>query len=150
MRAEDIMTSPVITVRTDQSVRAAATVLATHDIASAPVVDDGGRVVGMFSELDAIRGRLPHDPRNHMIPPAAPAADSNAVVGDVMTPVVVCYGPHTDIAHVASTMVEQRLRAIPIVDGTNLLGIVSRHDLVRLVARGHDDEIPATHWRPHR
>lgn len=148
MWASQVMTSPVVTVRTEQSVHEAADVLAEHDIASAPVLDGTGAVVGMFSELDAIRGRLPRDPRSHMIPPAPPQTDPQAVVADVMTDVVVCYPPHTDVAEIAAAMVRLRLRAVPIVDGPDLLGIVSRRDLVRLVAAGHDDEIPATHWRP--
>ncbi|TIU56171.1 MAG: CBS domain-containing protein, partial [Mesorhizobium sp.] len=55
MRAKDVMTAKVVTVSPDHSVRHAARIMLDHRISGMPVVDDGGRVVGIVSEGDFLR-----------------------------------------------------------------------------------------------
>jgi len=62
MKASEIMTREVVTVHTATSVRHAATLLTERGITSLPVLDDDERVVGIVSEVDLIRDRMPHDP----------------------------------------------------------------------------------------
>ena len=83
MRASDIMTRSVINVRPDTSIEHAAALVSGHHITSLPVLDEQGEVVGIVSEGDLIRQRMPHDPRSHMLPhsgdeltPAEPSARS--------------------------------------------------------------------------
>ena len=54
MRAMDVMTTDVITVDPDTTVQAVAALLAEHGISGAPVVDSGGRLVGIISEGDLL------------------------------------------------------------------------------------------------
>ena len=54
MLARDIMTTPVVTVTADMSIRDLAKILTEKGISGAPVVDDSGRVVGIVSEADVI------------------------------------------------------------------------------------------------
>src|SRR6516164_5457763 len=54
MRAMDVMTTDVITVDPDTTVQAVAALLAQHGISGAPVVDSGGRLVGIISEGDLL------------------------------------------------------------------------------------------------
>jgi CBS-domain-containing membrane protein len=68
MRARDIMTRSVISVRTDTPVQRAAALLTEAGITSLPVLDEDDRVVGILSEVDLIRDRMPHDPRSHLRP----------------------------------------------------------------------------------
>ena len=72
MLIHEVMSRPVITLAPDDTVRRAARVLLEHGIASAPVVDAAGRLVGVVSEADLMRGRTEPDPRAHLIPSGQP------------------------------------------------------------------------------
>lgn len=141
MKASEIMTTEVLTVRPDTPVRAAAAMMAVHRVTSLPVVDEDGRLIGIVSEVDLIRDRLPRDPRSHLALDTGPQPDPAQVVGQVMTEVVECLGGGADTADVASLMVDNDIRAVPIVDGGTLIGIVSRRDLLRTLLR--DDAVLA-------
>ena len=142
MRARDVMTTPVITIDADAGVIDAAEQLSANRITSMPVLDADGHLVGMISELDILRGRLAHDPRSHMRRDEHDMPDPDKTVRSVMTPVVVCLTEFADVADIAETMVEGEMRAIPIVDGPRILGIVSRRDLLRTLVRS-DETIAA-------
>lgn len=135
MRASEIMTRSVVTVRAETSVRLAAQLLTDHGIASMPVLDDDDRVIGIVSEADLIRDRMPLDPRSHLRPEAHQQPDPARLVRDVMTDTVICLGGNADTADVAALMLDNNLRAVPIVDGGNLVGIVARRDLLRTLTR---------------
>ena len=63
MLARDIMTRPVISVGTGTSVAEASRLLVDRGFTAAPVVDDDGRLVGIVTEADLLRGRIAPDPR---------------------------------------------------------------------------------------
>jgi CBS domain-containing protein len=134
MRARDVMTHNPITVGVDVPVREAAARLSEHAITSMPVVDDDGQVIGIVSEIDLLRNRMPHDPRSSVRMQADPP-DPPRSVGDVMSDTVVCLPDAADAADLAEAMVENHLRAIPILAGGDLVGIVSRRDLLRTLLR---------------
>jgi CBS domain-containing protein len=138
MKASEIMTREVVTVHTATSVRHAATLLTERGITSLPVLDDDERVVGIVSEVDLIRDRMPHDPRSHLRPEAHEQPDPARLVRDVMSDVVVCLGENADVADVAALMLDNNVRAVPIVNGADLVGIVSRRDLLRTLLRDDD------------
>ena len=146
MRARDIMTSPVIAVRAGTTVQDAAALLAARGFTALPVVDDDDRLIGIVTEADLVRDRFPRDPRSliHGTPhtEAVPAART---VGEVMTTPVTAMGAGTDIADLTMVLLDARLRSMPIVDGSRLIGIVTRRDLVRVV--GRDDASIATDVR---
>jgi CBS domain-containing protein len=137
MQARQIMTSPVLTVRPDTTVREAAALLLEHRITAAPVLDAGGDVVGIVSEGDLVVDRFGHDPRSQLRPvedePPGPQT-----VGEVMTTPVIALGPSADAADLAQTMLDSDIRSIPIVEGATVLGIVSRRDLLRTLVRDDD------------
>ena len=135
MKASEIMTRDVVVVHPDTTVRTAAERLTERGITSAPVVDDDGRVIGIVSEGDLIRGRMPHDVRSHLRPDDHPHADPPHLVGDVMSDTVVCMAETADTADLAGLMINSHVRAVPIVDGRRLVGIVSRRDLLRTLVR---------------
>lgn len=126
------MSRPVVTVTPDATAKHAAEVLAAHGFTAIPVVDDD-RLVGIVTEADLIGGRFPRDPR--FPAEGAPAGDT---VGDVMTSPATAMGPGADVAVLARSLVDSGIRAMPIVDGSRVVGIVTRGDLVRVFAR--DDE----------
>src|SRR6185369_15576424 len=84
MRVQDMMTQPVFTVRPTDPIEGAAALLANRRITAAPVLDGDGRLVGMVSEGDLLRDRVPQDPTAHLRP--APANHHRPrVVAEVMT-----------------------------------------------------------------
>jgi CBS domain-containing protein len=142
MNISEIMTRSVYTVRPETTVRDAADLLARQGITSLPVLDDVERVIGLVSEADLIKHRFPPDPRSHLRPAELPTDDPPTRVGDVMTTTVVCLPETADAADAAETMLASDVRAIPVVDGSHLVGIVSRRDLLRTLTRA-DDAIAA-------
>jgi CBS domain-containing protein len=137
MQARQIMTSPVLTVRPDTTVREAATLLLEHRITAAPVLDAGGELIGIVSGSDLVVDRFGHDPRNQ-VRPVEDEPPGPQTVGEVMTTPVIALGPSADAADLAQTMLDSDVRSIPIVEGAAVLGIVSRRDLLRTLVRDDD------------
>jgi CBS domain-containing protein len=124
MRAHDIMTSPAVTVSPDTSLREAAGLLASHGFTALPVVDSDQHVVGIVTEMDLLRAGYADKPE---------AAGSS--VGQVMTSPAYGMAAGSPIAMLARVMVDDRIRCVPIVDGSRVVGVVTRRDLVRGLAR---------------
>jgi CBS domain-containing protein len=128
MRARDVMTRSVITLRPDTSVRAAADLLCSHGFTAAPVVDASGTLVGIATEADLVRGRIMPDGWTV-------ERDSDPTVGQAMTPAPTAMRPEDDLADVVTLMLDARLRSVPIVKDDKVVGIVTRRDVLRVVAR---------------
>jgi CBS domain-containing protein len=135
MKAIDIMTRDVVTVRPDTPVRDAVAQMTDHRITSMPVLDDDGNVIGIVSELDLLRDRLPHDPRAHLWQQGDDRPDPAGIVRDVMTDTVICLSENADAADLAEALVDNNVRAVPIISGADLVGIVSRRDVLRTLLR---------------
>ncbi|MQA27009.1 MAG: CBS domain-containing protein [Micromonosporaceae bacterium] len=139
MRARDIMSRPVHTVRPDTSIEEAAALLSGHGFAAAPVVGKHGDLVGIVGEGDLLRHRVPPDPTAHLrrdLP--VPHGQRPRVVADVMTREVIAMPPDADVADIAEQMLDRNVRSIPIVDDGEVIGIVSRRDILRAVVRTDD------------
>ncbi|MBN6040364.1 CBS domain-containing protein [Amycolatopsis sp. 195334CR] len=137
MRARELMTSPVITVRPSTSAKEAASLLAEHGFTALPVLDEDDRLIGIVTEADLIRDRVPRDVRyrHHETPHPVPDLD----VGSLMTSPAVAMGGGTDVADLCRALLDDRIRAMPIVDGATVVGIVTRRDVVRALARSDAD-----------
>lgn len=131
MRAREVMTADVVAVRPDTSAKDAAELLAERGFAALPVVDAEGRVLGIVAEADVLRGRLPRDPRLHLLRDDDDGGPPPATVDGIMTTEVRTVESGTDVADIARLFVDARLRSIPITDRGRLVGIVSRRDLLR-------------------
>lgn len=141
MRAADFMTTPVVTTTPHETVREATRKLLDRRIAALPVVGEDGRLVGIVSELDLLRERVPADPRAHLFPDDAPVSSAPRTVEQVMTRDVYALPESADAAAFASLMRDTGAKSIPVVQGDRLVGIVGRRDLLRLLAR--DDALVA-------
>jgi len=135
------MTRAVVTACPLTPVKEAAEVLVTNGFTTLPVVDADGLLVGVVTEADLLSGRIGVDARAlvHSDWPVRPSVAPAATVGGVMTTDVIFRGPHADAAELAQIMLRDRLRAIPIVTDGQLVGIVTRRDLLRTIARSDDD-----------
>lgn len=142
MFVQDVMSTPVISVREGTSVREALRLLDKHAITSLPVVDDNGALVGVVSEADLLRDSIPHDPRRRMIPTVVPEAPPARTVSEVMTSGPITVGPTDDLATAVELLTSTSVKSAPVVDHGRVVGMVSRRDVVHLIAR-RDEQIEA-------
>lgn len=115
MKVSEIMTTRVVTAPTDAPVAVVAALLRDHRVSAVPVVDDAGAVVGLVSEFDLL-------------------ARSGETASDVMTTSVLAVSPDTEVEDVRHLLVERRIRRVPVLSGHELVGIVSRSDVVAVMA----------------
>ena len=143
MKVEEIMTRDVIAVAPKTPIHEAAELMVDHGVSGLPVVDDAGRVVGIVSEGDLI---LREKPRERMPWWKAFFGDAERLareyqkahgmtVGEVMTRSLITVSPDLPIESVALILDEHRIRRVPVVADGQLLGIVSRGDLVKALAK---------------
>lgn len=144
MNVKEIMTRDVITVSPTASIRQAAQLMADHGVSGLPVVDDEGNVVGILSEGDLIVRQKPRERapwwRLFFAEGERLARDYQKAVGtivaEVMTRAVISVSPESPIESVAAILDQHRIRRLPVVADGQLLGIVSRGDLVKALAMG--------------
>jgi CBS domain-containing protein len=135
MRAQDVMSSPVVTAQPDQPVKEVAALLAERGFTAAPVVDDDGHLVGMVTEADVLRDRIPVDARTRIWQDEDIAVHPAQAVAEVMSTPAVAVTPGTDASAIARMMLDDHVRAVPVVDGgKGVVGIVTRRDLLRAIA----------------
>ncbi|MCU1613633.1 MAG: hypothetical protein JWO98_1173 [Frankiales bacterium] len=143
MQARDAMTRDVITVGPDSFVKRAAEVMTERGYAALPVVNGNDRLVGIVAEADVLRHRLPPDPRLHLRRAGhSTVAAPPPLVRGVMTAAVRTVDASADIADVARMFVDEHLRSVPVLEHGRTVGILSRRDLLRGLARP-DDSIRA-------
>lgn len=138
MTVRDIMSRPVVSVGPDTPVSEAAALLVERGFSSLPVEEEAKGLVGIVGEADLVRGRIPAENDS-----SSPRHGER--VGEVMTPSPITREPGSDVADVVGTMIDQRLRAIPIVEDGELVGILARRDVLRCVA--HGELTSAEVWR---
>ena len=148
MKVSSIMTSPAITVPPDADVKTIASVLVSNEVGGVPVVDASGKVLGMVTEGDLIvRNANLHFPRFLQIMDARIFLENPrhfeeetrkmlaATAKDLMSSPVIVVSPEDDIEKAATIMVEKHVHALPVVEHGRVVGIISRSDLVRMLAQ---------------
>jgi CBS domain-containing protein len=115
MKVKEIMTSPVITASGQDSVTDIAELLRHHSISAVPITDAAGAVVGLVSEHDLL-------------------AKTGSTAREIMSAEVISVSEDTEVDDVRLLLVERRIRRLPVLSGTQLVGIVSRSDIVALLA----------------
>lgn len=139
MLVRELMTTHAVTVKPGTSMKAALRLLSDHDITAMPVVNGTGHLLGIVSEADLIRDLLPEDPRVHMTPHGASLSPEAVVVGDVMTPHAITVNPDTDLELAVELMTSTSVKSLPVVDDHHrVVGMLSRHDVVRVLARADE------------
>ena len=144
LKAKDIMTKDVITVRRDTTVRDLAQLFAQHRISTVPVVDEEGLLVGIVSESDLIE-----QDKNLHIPTVVSIFDwviylesdkrfekelqkmTAQTVGEIYSEEVFSVGPEAPVSEVADIMTSKRIQAVPVVEGRRVVGIIGRIDMVK-------------------
>lgn len=149
LRVRDIMTTAVISAAPDTPVHEIARLMDERAISGIPVVDAQGRVVGLVTDLDLIvrntrfeppaffqvlDGRIPLETPGHYKKRLRHMLGTEA--RDVMTEKVQTVGPDEEAEILSERMVRTRVNPVPVVEDGRLVGIVSRADVLRLMARG--------------
>lgn len=119
MKVAQVMNARPVTVHADTSVVAALRRLAVHAITMLPVVDRQGRITGVVAEGDLLQGeaRAEH-------------------VSDVMRHLTALVHPETDVRDADRLLRDCGVKSLPVVDAADqVVGVVSRSDIVRLLAR---------------
>jgi CBS domain-containing protein len=144
MRAHQIMTRPVITVTPETTILEAANTMLQKHVSGLPVVDAPGKLVGIVSEGDFIRRSEIGTQRKRgrflqfILGPTAAAADfvqeHGNKVADIMTPQPVTVTEDTPIEEIVRRMEDNNVKRLPVMRGDQIVGIVSRANLLQAVA----------------
>lgn len=137
MLVEDIMTSRVRTVTSDEKLGEVVSLMCLYRYSGIPVVDDG-KLVGIAAESDVLGKMFPklEDLMDNMV-----TVDYDDQIGqysdvvnlrvkDIMTPTVVTIRPDMHILQAASIMVGRKFRRIPVAVGDKLVGMGDVHKAI--------------------
>lgn len=144
MRAQDIMTREVVTVKLHTPVRDAAKLMVNYRISGLPVVDSSHRLVGIVTDGDLYRrAELGTEKQRggwlKAFGLGGRWAESyveahGRTVQDVMTTDVIAVTPATPVRQIADVFEKQRIHRVPVVADSKVVGIVSRANLVQALA----------------
>lgn len=146
MKARDVMTKSVVTVRPETTVREIARRLIDRNVSAVPVVDVEEHVVGIVSEGDLMR-RPESGTERHPSWWLRLLADSQEqaqryvkshglTAADVMTRNVVTASEETSVEEIATLLEKRRIKRVPIVRNRRIVGIVSRANLLHALIAG--------------
>lgn len=148
MQVKDIMTKNIITVKPMMDVHKLAELFVKENISGAPVVDESGAYLGIVLE----EGLIFQDKRVHL-PTFVNLAVGYLMLGthqfekeikkiagskvaDIMEKEVVTVSPQVLVTDLATQMIEENIHYFPVLEGDRLVGVVTKKDIVRSIAKG--------------
>ena len=130
LTARDIMATDVVTIPFETTVGEAVDILLQNRISGMPVTEFGGILVGIISEFALLT--IAYDPETR-----------HNYVRDHMTTEVISVEEDTDLTKIADTFILHNVRRLPVVRDGELIGMISRRDILR-AARKSCDRIATT------
>jgi CBS domain-containing protein len=144
MRAHQVMTRKVISVKTDAPIVDAANTMLQQHISGLPVVNDSGSLVGIISEGDFLRRAEIGTQRKRgrwlklLLGPGRAAADfvheQGRKVGEIMTPDPLTVAEDATLEEIVAIMQKNHIKRLPVIRGDQMVGIVTRTNLLQAVA----------------
>ena len=144
MKVSEVMTREPVTVSPDTEIAEAARLLLEKRINGIPVVEHGGTLVGILCQSDLVtqQKKFPIPTVFTLLDGLIPLGSMKSLdrevqkitatrVADAMTPDPVTVTPDTDLADVASLMVDRKFHTLPVVEGDELVGIIGKEDVLR-------------------
>ena len=134
IKVSDMMSKEIVTLKRNDWLTLADQAMKERAIRHMPVLDENGQVCGILSQRDLFRGALLKNLgyggylEDKMM---ASLAVKEAMVSPVFTTT-----PSTDIQKAASTMIENKIGCLPVINNGELKGILTEEDFVRWVAHG--------------
>ena len=120
----------LVTVTGSTTVLDASTLMVERGIGGVVVLDDEGRLAGIFTERDVLRRVV-----------AVRLDPAQTLVRDVMTTPVLTVAPETVLEACQATMTERRIRHLPVLGPTGLAGLVSSGDVLAYEVAERQDTI---------
>lgn len=121
MNASEIMTRKVLTTHSEASVQEVARLLSRERISGAPVVTAEGMMIGIVTEADII-DKVDRDGLH---------------VADIMSREIIAVQEDTPVTEIARLLAQHKIKRVPVLRDGQLVGIVSRADIVRAVSEGY-------------
>ena len=151
MQVREIMTTPVVSIAPETPFKEVVERLVESQVSGLPVVDGGGRLIGIVTESDLVTKEAYPDRRRTLAFIADLLSErendwlekaAGRTAHDVMTRNVATCGPSEEVRNVTRRMLHRGVKRLPVVERGVLVGIVSRRDVLRVFARP-DAEIAA-------
>jgi predicted transcriptional regulator len=118
----DFMTSLILTAESDSPVVDAARLMAAEDVGSL-IVTNADVLVGLVTRKEIIAAQLLSDESYHSL-----------TIEDIMVTPVVTIGPDADLGQVIALMNQAERRHIPVIEGVDIIGVVTATDVIRVLA----------------
>lgn len=154
--AKDIMETPVITATPDTSIFTLVDTFVEHNVSAIPVVNENQEILGIITDADVLYKEV-----KPIVPKYINLLGANIYYGnlkkyeqgfkklfactasELMTKKVIIAGPDAAIEDLASVMVAEHLKVIPIVQDKKLLGLVERKNILRELYHEYGDDSPS-------
>ena len=145
MIAKDLMSSPVVTIQENSTVLDAAQLMLKKDVSALPVLDASERLVGILTHsdfglspkyrplVDNIYSLLGASSTPQHLEETAHRVGSKRV-GDVMRRHLITAAPEDSVEHITRLMLRYQIRRLPVVDNGKIVGIITGHDFLKLIA----------------
>jgi len=146
LKAKDIMTKDVVTVKTDTTIEELARILMRHQISGTPVVDEQGNLKGIVTENDLIskNSRL-HIPTilrlfDAYIPLGTSRLEDEIkrmtalTVDEICSKDVITVDEETSVEYIATLMTEKKIHLLPVLKERKIVGIIGKKDFIKGVA----------------
>lgn len=130
VRAKDIMVTKLVTLSPDMDALEAIRKLLRHRISGAPVVDEAGDYLGVFSEKTSMSFLL------SLAYEQLPSNEVRAFMDDDLSGTI---GEEVDLLTIAQTFLKTDHRRLPVLRGKKLVGQISRRDVLRAAVKIVDD-----------
>lgn len=118
MLVKEIMTTDIVPIEPGATIRDALKLLVTHSVSGLVVLGDHGDICGICTEKDIL---IAYDF----------SADLHTLVKDFMTRDIVSVSSETDLKDVIKSMIKHNIKRVPVLEGEQAIGIVSRGDVLR-------------------
>jgi CBS domain-containing protein len=142
---KDLMTANPVAISPTESVETALDIMDEQHVSGLPVVESDGHLIGFISEGDLLVRESPLQPPLYLtLLGGVIFFDSpthfhqhlqkalGMLVRDVMSSPPISIDPEDTLVHAANIMIERKIHRLPVVDqGQHLVGMLTRHDLVR-------------------
>lgn len=141
---KDVMTENPLTTGPDTPLRQAVTLMRDRKIRHLPVVEDGGRLVGILTDRDIRHAALVPALAEHL--PWELRRLKALRVRDVMTWTVVTTEPGATIVQAGVRMFQRRIGSLPVVENGRLVGILTETDVLGALTAGQETDPDAFVW----
>lgn len=121
LKAKDIMTENVVSVKKDTPIYKALELLAKYNITGIPVVREDMILVGVLSEKDVLRLFYAHED------------EEEGTVNDFMTQPAVHFDEEESLLDICDCLTNNYFRRVPVTSGGKLVGIISRKDVINYI-----------------